>query len=140
LSTFDTTFLFFYAAGLYVLGNIEDRLAMRIVMPAGMIGAAVMIFLMALMGMIDKGILWPYYGFWALNGVFQAVVWPGTVCVIGHWFQKRVRGVVMGTFAASANAGDLLGTATFAIVSMAAGAPWYIVTLVTSITMAAIAI
>jgi sugar phosphate permease len=52
LGAFDTTFLFFYSAGLYICGNIEDKLAMRLVMPLGMFGAALMIFLMALMGFI----------------------------------------------------------------------------------------
>lgn len=86
LGGFDTTFLFLYAAGLYILGNIEDKLAMRLVMPVGMCCAAVMIFLMALLGFLDTPNIGAFFVFWALNGFCQAVVWPGTVCVIGHWF------------------------------------------------------
>jgi sugar phosphate permease len=86
LASFDTTFLFFYSIGLYVMGNVEDKLAMRVVMPAGMLGAAAMIFLMGLMGVFGLNLAWPFYLFWGINGVCQAVVWPGTVCVMGHWF------------------------------------------------------
>jgi hypothetical protein len=45
----------------------------------------------------------------------------------------------MGTFASSANAGDLLGTAIFSVIALGIGGSWYIVTFITSITMAVMA-
>jgi sugar phosphate permease len=74
LGSFDLTFLFCYAAGLYISGHIEDKLAMRIVMPLGMLGSAVMIFLMSLMGFLGVDAAWPFFIFWAFNGFFQSVV------------------------------------------------------------------
>jgi len=68
LGGFDTTFLFLYAIGLFIMGNIEDKLAMRLVMPLGMIGAAIMIFLMALLGFLGTPSIPAFFIFWAING------------------------------------------------------------------------
>ena len=68
LGAFDSTFLLCYAAGLYLMGNIQDKLSIRLVMPIGMTCSAVWIFFMAFFGIIDTPILGIYFALWALNG------------------------------------------------------------------------
>ena len=49
-------------------------------------------------------------------------------------------GVVMGAFSSSTNFGDLCGTAIFSAVLLGAGAEWPYTTVITSFTMAIIAL
>ena len=49
-------------------------------------------------------------------------------------------GVVMGAFSSSTNFGDCCGTAVFSIVLLGAGAAWPYTTIITSFTMALIAL
>ena len=79
LGAFDSTFLLFYAAGLYMMGNIQDKLSIRLVMPIGMAFSALWIFLMGLFGFLNMPYVGIYFTLWALNGLAQAVVQPGTV-------------------------------------------------------------
>ena len=74
LGGFDSTFLLFYAAGLYMAGNIQDKLSTRLIMPIGMALSSAWIFLMSLLGFLDEPIIWAYFVLWALNGLSQAVV------------------------------------------------------------------
>ena len=50
------------------MGNIQDKLSIRCVMPIGMGCSAVWIFFMAFFGIIDEPILGIYFALWALNG------------------------------------------------------------------------
>ena len=69
LGGLDSTFLFFYAAGLYMAGDIEDRFSTRLVMPVGMAFSACWIFLMSVLGFLDAPIIGVYFVLWALNGL-----------------------------------------------------------------------
>lgn len=42
-----------------------------------------------------------------LNGYFQSTGWPGVVGVIGNWFGKGKRGLLMGFWAVNSNVGNI---------------------------------
>ena len=86
--------------------------------------AAVWIFLLGFFGFLDMPIIGVYFALWALNGLSQATVTPGTVDTIHNWFKETSMGCIMGTHSSSANFGNLTGTAIFAICLLGAGAPW----------------
>lgn len=45
-----------------------------------------------------------------LNGFFQATGWPGIMGVFSQWFAGHRKGVLMGIWSCSANAGDILAS------------------------------
>jgi OPA family glycerol-3-phosphate transporter-like MFS transporter 1/2 len=43
-------------------------------------------------------------------GLFQATGWPSVVAVIGNWFGKRKRGLIMGIWNAHTSVGNITGS------------------------------
>ena len=54
------------------------------------------------MGLFGMGYFLNVHDFWfylvmqMVAGLFQATEWPSVVAVIGNWFWKRKRGLIMG--------------------------------------------
>jgi OPA family glycerol-3-phosphate transporter-like MFS transporter 3 len=136
----DSVFLFFYAIGLYIGGNLEDKFSIRLVMPIGMLGSAVATFFIAFLGWSQAANRPLYAGLWAINGLCQAVVWPGTVAIIGNWFNENSRGIAMGAFSSSANGGNVLGSLLAVLVLVVMRAQWFILTFLSSVIMILIAL
>ena len=42
---------------------------------------------------------------------FQSTGWPATVAIMGNWFGKKNRGLLMGVWNSHASIGNILGTA-----------------------------
>jgi len=43
-----------------------------------------------------------------INGFFQSTGWPGVMGVIGNWFGKQKRGLLLGFWAVNANVGNII--------------------------------
>lgn len=43
-----------------------------------------------------------------LNGLFQSTGWPGVMGVVGNWFGKGKRGLLMGFWGICANVGNII--------------------------------
>lgn len=41
------------------------------------------------------------------NGYFQCTGWPGVVGIVGNWFGKGKRGLLMGFWAVNSNIGNI---------------------------------
>lgn len=110
LGEIDLAFLAFYAMGMYVAGHLGDRLDLRLFLTSGMIGSGIFV---ALFGM---GYLWNIHAFsfflvmQMTAGLFQATGWPSVVAVIGNWFGKRKRGLIMGIWNAHTSVGNISGS------------------------------
>jgi sugar phosphate permease len=128
LGVLDSVFLCFYAIGLYAGGNLEDRLSVRAVMPIGMLGSALATGIIAMLGWSDEPNKLAFICLWAANGLRQAVVWPGTVAIIGNWFSEGKRGVAMGAFSPSSNCGNMMGSFIAWLVLNPLGQHWPLVT------------
>ncbi|KAF4374785.1 hypothetical protein CsatB_004330 [Cannabis sativa] len=110
LGEIDLAFLGCYSLGMYVAGHLGDTLDLRLFLTTGMIGSGIFV---CLFGM---GYFWNVhsFGFYLvmqmLAGLFQATGWPSVVAVIGNWFGKRKRGLIMGVWNAHTSVGNISGS------------------------------
>ncbi|KAF3498324.1 hypothetical protein DY000_02054159 [Brassica cretica] len=110
LGEIDVAFLACYSIGMYVAGHLGDSLDLRLFLTWGMIGSG---FFVGLFGM---GYFWNIHAFWFFlvmqmaAGLFQATGWPSVVAVVGNWFGKRKRGLIMGIWNAHTSVGNICGS------------------------------
>ncbi|KAF1862313.1 hypothetical protein Lal_00026840 [Lupinus albus] len=110
LGEIDVAFLACYAIGMYIAGHLGDTLDLRLFLTIGMMGSG---FFVGLFGM---GYFWNVHEFWfyllmqMMAGMFQATGWPSVVAVIGNWFGKRKRGLIMGIWNAHTSVGNISGS------------------------------
>ncbi|AQK41518.1 Putative glycerol-3-phosphate transporter 1 [Zea mays] len=45
-----------------------------------------------------------------VSGLFQSVGWPSVVAVVGNWFGKSKRGLIMGVWNAHTSIGNIAGS------------------------------
>ncbi|KAL6127884.1 hypothetical protein ACLB2K_071245 [Fragaria x ananassa] len=82
LGEIDVAFLAVYAIGMYFSGHLGDRINLRIFLTTGMVG----------------------------TGLFQSTGWPSVVAVVGNWFGKKKRGLIMGIWNAHTSVGNITGS------------------------------
>lgn len=110
LGQIDVTFLACYSMGMFVAGHLGDSLDLRLFLTTGMIGSGIFV------GLFGMGYFWNVHEFWfylvmqMLAGLFQATGWPSVVAVIGNWFGKRRRGLIMGIWNAHTSVGNITGS------------------------------
>ncbi|KAK2987651.1 hypothetical protein RJ640_012930, partial [Escallonia rubra] len=110
LGEIDVAFLACYSMGMYVAGHLGDTLDLRLFLTTGMVGSGIFV---ALFGM---GYFWNVHVFWfylvmqMVAGLFQSTGWPSVVAVIGNWFGKRKRGLIMGIWNAHTSVGNISGS------------------------------
>ncbi|XP_016462027.1 putative glycerol-3-phosphate transporter 4 [Nicotiana tabacum] len=110
LGEIDVAFLACYSIGMYVAGHLGDSLDLRLFLTTGMIGSGIFV------GLFGMGYFWKIHAFWfyllmqMVAGLFQATGWPSVVAVIGNWFGKRKRGLIMGIWNAHTSVGNISGS------------------------------
>nr|XP_043613589.1 putative glycerol-3-phosphate transporter 4 [Erigeron canadensis] len=110
LGEIDVAFLAVYSLGMYVAGHLGDTLDLRLFLTTGMIGSGIFV------GLFGMGYFWDVHRFWYFlgmqmaAGLFQATGWPSVVAVIGNWFGKRRRGLIMGIWNAHTSVGNISGS------------------------------
>ncbi|XP_054810493.1 putative glycerol-3-phosphate transporter 4 [Prosopis cineraria] len=110
LGEIDVAFLACYSVGMYVSGHLGDTLDLRLFLTMGMIGSGVFV------GLFGMGYFWKIHAFsfylimQMIAGLFQATGWPSVVAVIGNWFGKRKRGLIMGVWNAHTSVGNISGS------------------------------
>ena len=124
LGALDLFFLFFYSVGLYIAGALGDNFNIRFIL----FGGYMLVCLSMLM--ISFGYIWGIRGLWwyiiwfSANGLFQAVGWPLNVAVMGYWFPRKGRGVLMGIWTTCSNIGDITGLWLAQICNDVLGMSW----------------
>eukprot|EP00055_Hartaetosiga_balthica_P015119 m.87190 g.87190 ORF g.87190 m.87190 type:complete len:501 (+) comp8784_c1_seq3:176-1678(+) len=109
LGMLDTVFLFAYAIGMFFSGHVGDRSNLRYFLTFGMLGSGL---LCALFGM---GFFWNVHTLWyflfiqGVYGFYQSTGWPSVVSVMGKWFPRGKRGLLMGIWNAHTSVGNILG-------------------------------
>lgn len=109
LGMLDSVFLSTYAVSMYFMGHIGDRVNLRWFLCIGMWASALFLFLF---GFADAWGIHNYAYFVAVNalgGVFQAIGWPCVVAIMGSWFGRSNRGLLMGIWNAHTSVGNILG-------------------------------
>ncbi|PIA30941.1 hypothetical protein AQUCO_05300047v1 [Aquilegia coerulea] len=110
LGEIDVAFLACYSMGMYVAGHLGDTLDLRLFLTVGMMGSGIFV------GLFGLGYFWNIHVFWfylvmqMIAGLFQATGWPSVVAVIGNWFGKRKRGLIMGVWNAHTSVGNICGS------------------------------
>ncbi|XVE57578.1 hypothetical protein DITRI_Ditri04bG0101200 [Diplodiscus trichospermus] len=110
LGEIDVAFLACYSLGMYVAGHLGDTLDLRLFLTTGMIGSGIFV------GLFGMGYFWNFHVFsfylvmQMVAGLFQATGWPSVVAVMGNWFGKRKRGLIMGVWNAHTSVGNISGS------------------------------
>eukprot|EP00252_Welwitschia_mirabilis_P023294 TRINITY_DN6557_c0_g1_i2.p1 TRINITY_DN6557_c0_g1~~TRINITY_DN6557_c0_g1_i2.p1 ORF type:complete len:528 (-),score=32.26 TRINITY_DN6557_c0_g1_i2:609-2192(-) len=110
LGEIDLAFLSMYSLGMYFAGHVGDRVDLRVFLTLGMVGSGLFV------GLFGMGYWWNVHNFWfylimqMIAGLFQATGWPSVVAVVGNWFGKRKRGLIMGIWNAHTSVGNIAGS------------------------------
>ncbi|VYS59639.1 unnamed protein product [Arabidopsis thaliana] len=110
LGEIDVAFLAVYAFGMYFAGHLGDRMNLRIFLTVGMIGTGLFT---SLFGVGYWGNIHSFYYFLIMQmlaGLFQSSGWPSVVAVVGNWFNKKKRGLIMGIWNAHTSVGNITGS------------------------------
>nr|KAJ0192733.1 hypothetical protein LSAT_V11C800447060 [Lactuca sativa] len=94
---------------MYVAGHLGDTLDLRLFLTTGMIGSGIFVALIRMGYFWDVHHFWYFLGMQMVAGLFQATGWPLVVAVIGNWFGKRHRGLIMGIWNAHTSVGNISG-------------------------------
>lgn len=121
LGELDLAFLVAYAAVMFAAGHAADRTDLRFLLAAGMLGSAAAAGAMAAAYFLSVHRLWFFLAAQVASGLFQSVGWPCVVAVVGNWFGKSRRGLVMGVWSSHTSVGNILGSV---IASVALGMGW----------------
>ncbi|KAF8008669.1 hypothetical protein BT93_K2358 [Corymbia citriodora subsp. variegata] len=110
LADLDVAFLSVYAMGMYCSGQLGDRTNLRILLTVGMIGTGLFT---SLFGVAYWANIHNFYYFLIMQmvaGLFQSTGWPSVVAVVGNWFGKSKRGLIMGIWNAHTSVGNIVGS------------------------------
>ncbi|XP_076940954.1 putative glycerol-3-phosphate transporter 1 [Bidens hawaiensis] len=110
LGDLDLAFLFVYSVGMFFSGHIGDRMNLRIFLTIGMMGTGLFTSLFGVGYWANIHLFYYYLIVQMLAGLFQSTGWPSVVAVIGKWFEKGNRGLVMGVWNAHTSVGNISGS------------------------------
>lgn len=110
LGEIDLAFLACYSVGMFVAGHLGDTLDLRLFLTTGMVGSGIFVGLFGMGYFLDIHAFGFYLIMQMVAGLFQATGWPSVVAVIGNWFGKRKRGLIMGVWNAHTSIGNISGS------------------------------
>lgn len=110
LGELDVSFLFVYAMGMYFSGHVGDRMDLRIFLTVGMVGTGLFTALFGVGCWANVHIFYYYLIVQMMAGLFQSTGWPSVVAVVGNWFGKKKRGLIMGIWNAHTSVGNITGS------------------------------
>lgn len=110
LGDLDLAFLFVYAIGMFFSGHIGDRMNLRIFLTIGMVGTGLFTSLFGVGYWANIHFFYYYLVVQMLAGLFQSTGWPSVVAVVGNWFGKSKRGLIMGIWNAHTSVGNISGS------------------------------
>ncbi|XP_042505859.1 putative glycerol-3-phosphate transporter 1 [Macadamia integrifolia] len=110
LGELDVAFLAVYSMGMYFAGHLGDRLDLRIFLTVGMVGTGVFTSLFGFGYWFNIHSFYYYLIIQMIAGLFQATGWPSVVAVVGNWFGKKKRGLIMGIWNAHTSVGNIAGS------------------------------
>mmetsp|Transcript_6244 Transcript_6244/g.8273 ORF Transcript_6244/g.8273 Transcript_6244/m.8273 type:complete len:479 (-) Transcript_6244:511-1947(-) len=114
LGGLDTMFMFSYALGSFLMGNLGDRLRPAAVVGAGLWGAGVCVLLFAQGAITDVVPSYPvlsligYQALWLVHGVFQSTGGPVNTAIMGSWFPAKNRGLIFGLWTCHQYLGNIV--------------------------------
>ena len=110
LGEIDVAFLAVYAFGMYFAGHLGDRMNLRIFLTVGMVGTGLFTSLFGVGYWANVHSFYYFLIMQMLAGLFQSSGWPSVVAVVGNWFNKKKRGLIMGIWNAHTSVGNITGS------------------------------
>uniref|UniRef100_A0A7N0V614 Major facilitator superfamily (MFS) profile domain-containing protein n=1 Tax=Kalanchoe fedtschenkoi TaxID=63787 RepID=A0A7N0V614_KALFE len=110
LGELDLAFLASYSIGMYFAGHLGDRIDLRLFLSFGMVSSGVLTVIFGLGFWFDVHKLGFFLTVQIVCGLFQSIGWPCVVAVVGNWFGKSKRGLIMGVWSSHASVGNILGS------------------------------
>ena len=110
LGAIDVAFLACYAIAMYFAGHVADSWDLRLFLSTGMIGSGIFVGLFGVGYFCNIHVFWFYLVMQMLAGLFQSTGWPSVVAVVGNWFGKKRRGLIMGIWNAHTSVGNICGS------------------------------
>ena len=110
LGDIDLAFLAIYAIGMFFVGHIGDRVDLRILLTIGMIGTGLFTAAFGAGYWLNIHNFYYFLGIRLIAGLFQSTGWPSVVAVVGNWFGKKKRGLIMGIWNAHTSVGNISGS------------------------------
>ncbi|KAJ6830741.1 putative glycerol-3-phosphate transporter 1 [Iris pallida] len=110
LGEIDVAFLAMYSFGMYFAGHLGDRVNLRILLTIGMVGSGIFTSFFGVGYWLNIHSFYYYLVIQMLGGLFQSTGWPSVVAVVGNWFGKRKRGLIMGIWNAHTSIGNISGS------------------------------
>lgn len=110
LGLLDSSFLFAYAAAMFLSGFVAERVNLRYYLAIGMILSGIASYLFGLARTLDIHDISYFVMVQIFGGVVQTTGWPGVVTVVGNWFGKDKRGFIFGVWNSHTSLGNILGT------------------------------
>ncbi|KAH7688400.1 Sugar phosphate transporter protein [Dioscorea alata] len=110
LGELDLAFLSAYSLGMYFAGHAGDRLDLRFLLSTGMFlsGASTIAFGLGFFLKIHRFAF--FVAVQVLAGLFHSIGWPCVVSVVGNWFGRSRRGLIMGIWSSHTSIGNILGS------------------------------
>ncbi|CAD5163865.1 putative glycerol-3-phosphate transporter 1 [Musa acuminata AAA Group] len=110
LGQIDVAFLSVYSLGMYFAGHLGDRFDLRILLTIGMVGTGIFTSLFGAGYWLNIHSFYYFLAVQMLAGLFQSTGWPSVVAVVGNWFGKKKRGLIMGIWNAHTSIGNISGS------------------------------
>ncbi|KAK9269640.1 hypothetical protein L1049_001417 [Liquidambar formosana] len=110
LGELDLAFLASYSIGMYFSGHFGDRIDLRLFLVFGMLGSGLFTIIFGLGYWLNVHVLGFYVGVQILCGLFQSIGWPCVVAIVGNWFGKAKRGLIMGVWSSHTSVGNIIGS------------------------------
>ncbi|KAK9100467.1 hypothetical protein Scep_023897 [Stephania cephalantha] len=110
LGELDLAFLSAYSIGMYFAGHVGDRIDLRLFLGFGMLGSGVCTVVFGLGYWFRVHKLGFFLAVQIVSGLVQSIGWPCVVAVVGNWFGKSKRGLIMGVWNSNTSVGNILGS------------------------------
>ncbi|CAI9095653.1 OLC1v1031648C1 [Oldenlandia corymbosa var. corymbosa] len=110
LGVIDVAFLACYAFAMYFAGHVADSWDLRLFLSTGMIASGIFVGLFGVGYFCNIHVFWFYLIMQMFAGLFQSTGWPSVVAVVGNWFGKKRRGLIMGVWNAHTSVGNICGS------------------------------
>lgn len=95
---------------MYFSGHLGDRIDLRLFLSIGMLGSGILTIGFGLGYWLDIHRFFYFFIIQILCGLFQSTGWPSVVAVVGNWFGRSKRGLIMGIWNSHTSVGNILGS------------------------------
>nr|AKN21659.1 slc37a-3 [Schmidtea mediterranea] len=110
LGSLEYAYLLAYAFFMFASGHLAERINLRYYLAIGMISSGLMTCCFGLGYFMSNHNFMFYLIVQTITGITQATGWPAVVTIMGNWFGKGRRGLIMGIWNSHTSFGNVIGS------------------------------